>query len=121
MKPRELITLYFEAWNRCDVQALTELLSGTLVGHEGDRVFSREDVIQTRVELNNDFPDLVVVVKDLIESADGLTVHWSAVNKSDPANQKTLKSATTIYRLQRDKIEELWDMNPNPQEREIVK
>jgi len=109
-----------EAFNKKNLSILPELFSPEFVWHrpEGDLTF--KDFQTSNKELLNAFPDLKIILDDLIAEGDKFVGRWtlSATHKGEfmgiPGTGKKIKiNAMTIRRVAGGKCIEGWDLLDN--------
>ena len=115
---RALATRWFdEIWNQRREATVDELMAADAVGHmEGVEVRGRDDFKTARAALLGAFPDLKIVVEDVVADGDNAIVRWSvaASHKGDhlgfPASHRRVSfRGLTWLRFREGKIVEGWD------------
>ena len=109
-----------EVWNEGRIQTVYDLLAPEAVarGQRGAEAEIRgpEEFAKFVREIRGAFPDLRVVVEDILGAGDKVVVRWSArmTHSGDslgiPATDRTVRSrGISIARLAKGKIAEGWD------------
>ena|ERR1051325_4718609 len=112
---KTLIRRYVEAWNRGDLQALSEFWSRELVHHTRSNTHGYEDTKRIVAAFMSQFPDMRFRLDDIIAEEDKVVsrMTWSATHKPDhPEGPKTGRPITCtvigIARLAGGRIAEHW-------------
>jgi steroid delta-isomerase-like uncharacterized protein len=115
---RELARRWFEeVWNARRDDTVRELLADGAVGHmEGGDVVGPDSFLQARAALLGAFPDIQVVVEDVVADGDRAVVRWSAAGRHSggelgiPPSGRSMRFRGITWMVFRDgKIVEGWD------------
>jgi C-1 hydroxylase len=112
---KTLIRRYVEAWNRGDLQALSEFWSRELVHHTRSNTHGYEDTKRIVAAFMSQFPDMRFRLDDIIAEEDKVVsrMTWSATHKPDHPEGPTTGVPITctvigIARLAGGRIAEHW-------------
>jgi steroid delta-isomerase-like uncharacterized protein len=116
--PRDLARRWFEeVWNARSDATVRELLAEGALGHmEGGDVVGPDSFLQARSALLGAFPDIQVVVEDVVSDGDRAVVRWSAAARHTgahlgiPASNRAVQFRGMTWMAFKDgKIVEGWD------------
>lgn len=112
----KLVKDYYEAWGAGDVDALDELCARDFVGHDpaSGPDFDLEGLKQRLAALRQGL-DQELISEDWIADRDLVAVRWRSeatftgeVMGLKPTGRRVTWTGITIYRVQDDRIAELW-------------
>lgn len=115
---RDLARRWFEeVWNLRRSETVRELLADGAVAHmEGGEAVGADSFLQARAALLGAFPDIQVVVEDVVADGDRAVVRWSAAGRHSggelgiPASGRSMRFRGMTWMVFRDgKIVEGWD------------
>jgi steroid delta-isomerase-like uncharacterized protein len=112
---KTLIRRYIEAWNRGDLQALSECWSRDLVHHTRANAHGYEETKKIIAAFMSQFPDMRFRLEDIIAEEDKVVsrMTWSATREADHPGGAQAGAAITctvigIARLADGRIVEHW-------------
>lgn len=116
---KEVIKGFFEIYNSKDYQAIDKYIARDYYDHGLPQVKSPEDAIEILKSVHQAFPDLKVVVDDLIEEDDQVAfrghfqgTHLGKFMDIPPRGVKIEFEALEIFKLKEGKITESWGYWP---------
>ncbi len=115
---KEVVRSFFETYNTQDCEAAYKYLSLNYLDH-GPPARNIEDAIKTLKSTYQSFPDIKVVIDDLIEENDKVAFrgHFSATHLGEfvgiaPTGAKLEFEAFEIFKIENQKIIESWGCWP---------
>ncbi|MFB6251743.1 MAG: ester cyclase [Halobellus sp.] len=113
---KALVREYLDAFNDRDHERMREMLADDVVEHGAHEELRGTDEIIDFLEAHFEtFPDYSGTAEDIIAEDDLVTVRYSVYGTHtgeyrdvEPTGHKTSWSGTAIYRIEDDKIAEIW-------------
>jgi predicted ester cyclase len=116
---KEVVRLFFEIYNHQDYEAAYKYIAPNYIDHGLPQVRSVEDAIEILKSTHKSFPDIKVVIDDLIEENDKVVFrgHFTATHLGEfvsiaPTGVKLEFEALEIFKIENQKITESWGYWP---------
>lgn len=116
---KEIVQGFFEIYNSKDYQAIHKYFAPNYYDHGLPQVRSAKDAIEILKITHQAFPDIQVVVDELIEESDQVAFrgHFRATHLGEfvgiaPSGAKIEFEALEIFKLQDGKVTESWGYWP---------
>lgn len=116
---KEVIEGFFEIYNTKDYEAIHKYFASNYYDHGIPTVRSPEDAIKILKATHQAFPDLKVVIKDLIEEDNQVAFrgYFTATHLGEfvgmpPSGKKIAFEALEIFKLENGKVTESWGYWP---------
>jgi len=116
---KEVVKYFFEIYNHQNYEAAYKCMSPNYLDHGLPQVRSVEDAIEILKETHKAFPDIKVVIDDLIEENDKVVFRgrFSATHLGEfvgiaPTGAKVEFEALEIFKIENQKITESWGYWP---------
>ncbi|MBS3030527.1 MAG: ester cyclase [Dolichospermum sp. DET50] len=116
---KEVVRLFFEIYNHQDYEAAYKYIAPNYIDHGLPQVRSVEDAIEILKSTHKSFPDIKVVIDDLIEENDKVVFrgHFTATHLGEfvsiaPTGVKVEFEALEIFKIENQKITESWGYWP---------
>ena len=116
---KEIVRQFFEIYNSQDYEAAYECMSLNYLDHGLQRVRSVEDAIKILKSTHKSFPDIKVVIDDLIEENNKVVFrgHFTATHLGEfasiaPTGAKVEFEDLEIFKIENQKITESWGYWP---------
>lgn len=119
MSNKDIVRNFFEIYNTQDYSSIYDCMAPDYYDHSLPSVRSVEDAIVILKATHKSFPDIKVVIDDLIEEDDKVAFrgHFSATHLGDflgiaPTNSRIEFEALELFKLKNHKIVESWGYWP---------
>ncbi|MCM0588928.1 MAG: ester cyclase [Gloeotrichia echinulata DVL01] len=116
---KEVVRLFFEIYNNQDYEASYKYIAPDYIDHGLPQVRSVEDAIEILKTTHKAFPDIKVVIDDLIEENDKIVFrgHFTGTHLGEfiniaPTGVKVEFEALEIFKIENQKITESWGYWP---------
>ena len=116
---KEVVENFFEIYNTKDYEAIYKCFAPNYKDHGIPKVRSAEDAIEILKITHKAFPDIKVVIDDLIEENDKVVFrgHFTATHLGEfagmpPSGVKVEFEALEIFKLENQKVTESWGYWP---------
>lgn len=116
---KEVVRLFFEIYNSQDYKATYKYIAPNYIDHGLPQVRSVEDAIEILKTTHKAFPDIKVVIDDLIEENDKVVFrgHFTATHLGEfvgmaATGVKVEFEALEIFKIENQKITESWGYWP---------
>ncbi|MBW4593250.1 MAG: ester cyclase [Brasilonema angustatum HA4187-MV1] len=116
---KEVVRQFFEIYNNQDYEAAYKYIAPNYIDHGLPQVRSVEDAIEILKATHKAFPDIKVVINDLIEENNKVVFrgHFTATHLGEfvgiaPSGVKVEFEALEIFKIENQKITESWGYWP---------
>ncbi|GET41708.1 ester cyclase [Microseira wollei] len=116
---KEVVRQFFEIYNNQDYEAAYKYIAPNYIDHGLPQVRSVEDAIEILKGTHKAFPDIKVVIDDLIEENEKVVFrgHFTATHLGEfvgiaPSGVKVEFEALEIFKIENQKITESWGYWP---------
>lgn len=116
---KEVVKQFFEIYNNQDYEAAYQYIAPNYIDHGLPQVRSVEDAIKILKATHKVFPDIKVVIDDLIEEDDKVVFrgHFTGTHLGEfvsmaPSGVKVEFEALEIFKVENQKITESWGCWP---------
>ncbi len=116
---KEVVRQFFEIYNNQDYETAYKYMAPNYIDHGLPQVQSVEDAIEILKATHKAFPDIKVVINDLIEENDKVVFrgHFTARHLGEfvgiaPSGVKVEFEALEIFKIENQKIVESWGYWP---------
>ncbi|MGE5655478.1 MAG: ester cyclase [Actinomycetota bacterium] len=116
---KEVVIKFFEIYNTQDYEPAYQYLAANYLDHGLPQVRSVEDAIEILKMTHKSFPDIKVVIDDLIEENDKVVFrgHFTATHLGEfvgipPTGAKVEFEALEIFKIENQQITESWGYWP---------
>ncbi|KKD38071.1 MAG: ester cyclase [Limnoraphis robusta] len=116
---KDVVRQFFEIYNSQDYEAAYKCMASNYLDHGLPQVQSVEDAIKILKSTHTSFPDIKVVIDDLIEENDKVVFrgHFSATHLGEfvgiaPTGVRVEFEALEIFKIENQKITESWGYWP---------
>ena len=116
---KDVVRQFFEIYNSQDYEAAYKCMASNYLDHGLPQVQSVEDAIKILKSTHTSFPDIKVVIDELIEENDKVVFrgHFSATHLGEfvgiaPTGAKVEFEALEIFKIENQKITESWGYWP---------
>lgn len=116
---KEVVAGFFEIYNHQDYEAIHQYIAPNYLDHGLPQVRSPKDAIKIIKSVHQAFPDLKVIIDDLMEENDKVTFrgHFSGTHLGEfaemtPSGAKVEFEALEIFKIENQQITESWGYWP---------